>query len=93
MRIGRPAERLNYTLKAIILLTKLYRHKVRITKKQREPMSKIPILTKLKHKLIKYIIKITWLITNIRSLLVVRLIRWASSLRLLKSIKLSAFNS
>jgi len=33
MRIGRLAERLNYALKAIILLTKLYRHEVRIIKK------------------------------------------------------------
>jgi hypothetical protein len=59
MRIERLAERLNYALKAIILLTKLYRHKVGITKKQREPTSKIPILTKLKHKLVKHITKIT----------------------------------
>jgi hypothetical protein len=59
VRVGRPAERLNYALKAIILLTKLYRHKVGITKKQREPTSKIPILTKLKHKLVKHMTKIT----------------------------------
>jgi hypothetical protein len=58
MRIRRPAKRLNYALTAIILLIKLYRYKVGIIKKQREPILKIPILTKLKHKLVKHIIKI-----------------------------------
>ena len=59
VRVERPAERLNYALKAMMLLTKLYRHEVGITKKQRELILKIPILTKLKHKLVKYMTKIT----------------------------------
>jgi hypothetical protein len=59
VRVGRPVERLNYALKAMMLLTKLYRHKVGIIKKQREPTLKILILTKLKYKLVKYITKIT----------------------------------
>ena len=75
MHVERPVERLNYALKAIILLIKLYRHEVGIIKKQREPILKILILIKLKHKLVKHITKITWLITNMRSLLVVRLMR------------------
>jgi hypothetical protein len=59
VRVERLAERLNYALKAMMLLTKLYRHKVGITKKQRESILKIPILTKLKYKLVKHMTKIT----------------------------------